>query len=144
MNKRLRRSLIAHDLLVNTAKRPRSGGRRKRGRIRVESCLTPGLCPPVKHLDFANGARTIGLLQRTEKMKTKRRGRQGKPDGNASGQRLQSQSELKRGDYSSPRWATEVIIKDHSGRGLVALGRREKNVHGSHLSHESGVSLPSN
>lgn len=63
VNKRLRWSLIAHDLLVNTAGGPEWRAE-KEGRIRGESYLTPGSCPPVKHLDFANWARTSGLSQR--------------------------------------------------------------------------------
>lgn len=61
-------------------------------------------------------------------MKGRRRGHQGKPDGNVSGQRLQSEIKLKKGGYSSLRWATNVINKDHSRKGLVVPGRRNKNV----------------
>lgn len=57
-------------------------------------------------------------------MKGRRRGRQGKPDGNVSGQRLQSKIELERGDDSSLKWATGVIIKDHSSKGLVVPCKR--------------------
>lgn len=63
MNKRLRWSLIAHDLLVNMAGGPEWRAE-KEGRIRGKSYLTLGLCPPVNHLDFANWARTSGLSQR--------------------------------------------------------------------------------
>lgn len=122
------------------------GGERGKDPRRGESCLTPGLCPPVKHLDLAIWARTIGLSRRTE-MKGRWRRHQGKPEGNVNGQRLKSKIELKRGDYSSLRWATRPIIKDPSCKGLVVPGRRNKNVqqlHGSDFSHESGILLQSN
>lgn len=73
-------------------------GRGREGRTGGESGLTPGSCPPVKHLHFANWAnRMSGLSQR--------RGQAGgcgggkgeetsdEWEGNVSGQGLQSKME---------------------------------------------------